>query len=105
MNFSCGGKQRLVDAKQWDQLALADLRVTTPQHVEDAHAYGFGQRLGRRRDALGRQVRIKAGRGSAALGSSGTGGQSGKNGRGQINDRFYETARKLAGHDGHINDC
>lgn len=98
------GKQRLVDAKQRNQLALADLRLATPQHIEDADTHRFGQRLGRSRDALRVQGVIKPGRGSAALGSGGTSGKRGKNGRGQINNRCYETAGKLAAPDGHIND-
>ena len=90
------GKQRLVDAKQRNQLALADRHLATPQHIEDAHTHGFGQRLGRSRDALRVQAGIKSRRGSTALGSGGTSGESGKNGGGQINSRCYELARRLA---------
>ena len=97
-------KQRLVNAKQRNQLALADLRLATPQHIDDADAHGLGQSLRRSRDPLRVQAVIKPGRGSAALGSGGTSGKRGKNGRGQINNRFYETARNLAAHEGHIND-
>lgn len=85
------GKQRLVDGKQRDQLALTYLCIATSQHIEDADAHGLGQRLGRSRDALGIQAGIKPGRRDAAVrGGGSSGGNGEKRGR-QINSYCYES--------------
>ena len=72
------GEQRLRDAEQRDQLALAHLLLAAAQHVEDLDSQRLGQRLRRRRDPLGVKRGSRPADGaqhSAAAGPAGTVGR------------------------------
>src|ERR1039458_616427 len=79
------GEQRLVNAKQRDQLALANLLVAAAQHIQDPHTHRLAERLRRSRDPFSAKREVKA-RGRSAAPRSGRTWRKNRKRRGHINN-------------------
>ena len=84
-------EKRLGDPEQWQQLALADLRVAAAQHVQNLDTKRLGQCLGRCRDPLSVDRKIETrGRGTAVRRGWARGNGWKFGGNGHINGCFCD---------------